>query len=85
MLRDEKEEKRVFTQLGQNVLEHYYKAYNKEQIIKFIDDVVIKGNDTKKEARLNFANKYIKLNYPNASKIIVQHIQKCLTCEENTL
>ena len=66
--------KKIFSKLGKACLKNYYIAFNEEQILKFIDDVVIKDNDILRQKRIAFSNKYIKLNYPNVSKEILNYI-----------
>ncbi len=66
--------KRLFSKLGLACLKNYYIAFNKQQIINFIDDIIINENDVKKSQRKIFAEKHIKLNYPNVSKIILKEI-----------
>lgn len=64
--------------LGQECMQHYYHAFSREDIINFIKDVVIDGNDIKKEARVNFVENEIKVNYPNAAKFVCDFIKKQL-------
>jgi hypothetical protein len=68
-----------FSDFGKEVLKHTYKAYYKKDILNFIDNVVINGNDTMKNDRINFANKYIKINYPHATEKIIEYIKKKLS------
>ena len=65
--------KKIFSTLGKSCLKNYYLAFNKEQIISFINDI-INGNDRIKEKRIQFANKYLKINYPDVSKRILKEI-----------
>lgn len=66
--------KKVFSKLGKACLKNYYLAFNKEQIISFINDIIINDNDKIKEKRIQFANKYLKINYPDVSKRILKEI-----------
>ena len=66
--------KKIFSTLGNSCLKHYYKAFNKEDILHFIDEVVIKENDSLKEKRIAFANKNIRLNYPDVCKGIIKEL-----------
>ncbi|WP_180546637.1 hypothetical protein [Campylobacter devanensis] len=56
-------------------MDNYYKAFNKDDILNFIDNVVIKGIDPMKNQRDQFL-KELRLNYPNVAQIIVEHIIK---------
>lgn len=66
----------VFSVLGKEILDHTYKAYSQQDILDFIDNVVIKGNDVMKNDRINFANKHIRVNYPFASSKIIEILKK---------
>jgi CDP-glycerol glycerophosphotransferase (TagB/SpsB family) len=79
LLKDEEDIDRQFLPFGQRVLKNVYKAFSKEQIIDFIDNVVIKEQDYMKRSREKFANKYIKINYPHATEKIIEYIKKKIT------
>ncbi|WP_086229925.1 hypothetical protein [Campylobacter devanensis] len=51
-------------------MDNYYKAFNKDDILNFIENVVIKGIDPMKTKEI----KELRLNYPNVAQIIVEHI-----------
>ena len=57
-------------------IDNHYKAYDKDDIIKFIEDVIIKKQDLMKKKRKVFFNKFIKNNYPNTSRKIIKYIKK---------
>lgn len=59
--------------MWQKCLDHYYKAFNKEEICEFIENVVLNDIDPMKNQRDKFL-KELRLNYPNATQIIVEHI-----------
>ena len=63
---------------GQELLGHTYKAYSEQDIIDFIDNVVIAGNDPMKEERMKFAKEKLMFNYPHASEAILADIKKAL-------
>ena len=67
MLHSEKDIEEKFAPLGQKCLSNCYLAYEEAAIRDFMEEVIIKGNDPKKEARQKFAKEEIMLNYPNAS------------------
>lgn len=48
-----------FNEFGQLALNQHYHAVNENQIIDFIDNVVLGGNDIKKETREKFYNDYL--------------------------
>ena len=59
--------------MGQKCLDHYYKAFNKEEICEFIENVVINDIDPMKNQRDKFL-KELRLTYPNVAQVIVEHI-----------
>ena len=78
MVKNEEVLPNIFTQIGLNCLHQHNLAHNFNEIIKFIDEVVIKGIDIKREERREFADKYLKINYPQASNKILEHIKQAL-------
>lgn len=68
----------VFLPMGVNCMKHYYKAYSKEDIIYFIDDVVVRGNDPLKAGREEFSRKELKFNYPHSSQMVLDMIKNTL-------
>jgi len=76
VLENKEELEEEFTQIGRNFLKHVYNAYEKEDIINFIDNVVIKGIDTMKNERMAFAQKNIILNHPCVSDKIIENLKK---------
>lgn len=74
LLKDESEIKEEFLPMGQECLKHYYKAFNKEDIYRFIEDVVIHEIDPLKEKRSRFSKEKLKFNYPNSAKFACQYI-----------
>ncbi len=75
MLKKSDDIKKTFLPMGQKCLDNYYKAFNKDDILNFIDNVVIKGIDPMKSQRDKFLQE-LKLNYPNAGKRIVEYIKQ---------
>lgn len=75
LLRNEDAIKVEFLEFGQRILEHYYKAYSEEDIINYIDNVILKGEDPLKEAREAFVEKELKVNYNNVSNSIIQYLK----------
>ena len=75
MLKQEKDIDEKFVELGKKCLENCYIAYEKEAIIDFIENVIIRENDPKKEARIDFARNVVKFNYPNVSQKMYEHFE----------
>lgn len=67
-----------FAPLGKACLEQCYLAYDTAAIDRFVQEVVIGGNDEKASARRSFAEK-IKVNYPHAAEVALRHIKDALT------
>lgn len=76
MLKNKKEIKEIFAPIGQQCLKNYYHAFNKEDIIRFIENVVIANNDPMKKERVEFAKEKIMLNYPNVADYIIKNIKE---------
>lgn len=48
-----------FSELGKKAINCHYKAYNQDELIHFIEDVVISGNDTLKAEREFFVREFL--------------------------
>lgn len=66
--------KKIFSLLGKECLKNYYLAYNKEQIIDFIQNVVIENKDILVNSRQKFGENKLAINYPNVSELILKEI-----------
>lgn len=66
--------KDVFGTLGKACLKYYYLSFNREKICNFIENIVLKENDTLAKERQKFVAEKIALNYPHASKKILSEI-----------
>ncbi len=75
MLKSPEDIENKFSDLGKECLENCYIAYKKEDIISYINDVIINGNDTKKAAREEFAQKEVMVNFPNATLSIINNLK----------
>ena len=75
MLKSPDDIEQKFAPLGKKCLENCYIAYDTNAIEDFIRDVVVSGNDPKKAQREAFADS-IMVNYPNASKVALEHIKR---------
>ena len=68
--------KKNFSTLGRKCLKNYFLAFNRTEILNFIDKVVIGGDDILYLTRKSFFNETLTLNYPNVSKEILKEIDK---------
>ena len=66
--------KEMQLKLGQQCLEEYYPIREEKDWYQFIEDVVLRGKDVRKERRETFAKKYIMVNHPHATRAIYDHI-----------
>lgn len=78
LLKDSKTNKYNYNKFAESCINQHYKAYNTEQIIDFIENIIIKGDDYKKEKRITFFNKNLKYEYPNTSQKIVNYLKQDL-------
>lgn len=70
MLKTKKDIKEKFNTLGIKCLEHVYIAFEKQNILDFIDNVIINDNDILKEKRNNIM-KEIMIGYPSVIEEIL--------------
>lgn len=83
MLKDRKEKFTGLIPLGKECIKQHYFAYEEEDIIRFIQDVVLAGFDTMKDKRRLFAEQKIMINYPQASQMLLNIVKKELgICEK---
>lgn len=75
LLKDKRDIEEKFVELGKKCLEHCYIAYAEEEIIHFIEEVVMKGRDEKQSMRDTFRRQTLMLNYPNVSRNIRTYIK----------
>lgn len=69
-----KENKNIFSKLGKACLKNYYMAYNKQDIIDFINNVVVIGADPLIDKRKKFFERKLTINFPQVSKTILEKI-----------
>ena len=78
MLKDLNQVYEGFVPLGQKCIEQHYKAFNKKDILDFIDKVVIKGDDPMKKRREQFVREELKVNYPHAADEFIKVLEKVI-------
>ncbi len=61
--------------IGKKCINQHYQAFSEGDIISFIDDVVIGGNDYLSQSRHKFFNDELKLNYPDSSSLLIDYLK----------
>lgn len=61
-----------FSIFGKEISNYVYKAFSKQDIIGFTDNVVVKREDTMQDKRLEFAKNEIRINHTNATKKVME-------------
>lgn len=61
---------------GKKCMDNHYQALSEQEILAFIDEVVLDGHDKLKESRERFVESELKVNYPNASRFFLDYIAK---------
>ena len=83
MLRESVNQKKTHTKFGMKCINSHYLIKNEADFIDFIENVVIKGIDKKKEERNKFAKNEVMFNYPNATEYIFNYLKKKLIIGDN--
>ena len=78
MLANPEAKEKYFMDNGKSILDHTYEAYKEDDIISFIDNVILGENDAKKSARQDFVKGSLMFNYPNVSDFVLQHIKNSI-------
>lgn len=78
LLASEEMKLKQFDDFGQELVNHTYRAYNEDDIIRFIENVVVKGDDPMRDDREIFAQNEVIVNYPHASEAALNIIAESL-------
>lgn len=65
-----------FLEYGKALLANVYKAYSESDIVAWIENVILGGDDPLKEPRDRFATEHLMYNYPHASEALIATIKK---------
>ena len=65
-----------FNSICQKSIENYYIANCEEEIQRYIEEVILNGDDPLKNKRLDFIEKSIKVHYPNNSLYILNYLKE---------
>lgn len=71
LLKQKDDVEKKFMAFGRECLKNCYIAYNEKEILHFLDDVIVNGNDSMRKQREEFADQVVMLNYPKASAKII--------------
>ncbi len=75
LLKTPKDIEDKFIPLGQACLHHCYQGYTEQDILDFIEKIIIKEQDVKKETREKFAKESIMVNYGHVSEVIIKYLK----------
>ncbi|EAJ6871424.1 hypothetical protein YN62_01160 [Campylobacter coli] len=76
LLKDKEKNQNNFNDFALNCIDVHYKAYNENDIISFIEKVILKNEDILEEKRKTFFNQNIKHDYPNTAKKVILEFKK---------
>ncbi len=79
MLKKPEDLENTFLPLGDACMDTYYKTYNEEDIISFVEDIVINGIDPLKKRREKFCKEQLKQYYPNCKNRVIDLLLDTLT------
>ena len=79
MLKSQEDVESKFAPLGRKCLGHCYIAYDTNAMDAFVRDVIIGGNDPKREGREAFVGT-VAVNYPYAARRALESIKESLAC-----
>lgn len=79
MLRNEGSIRKYFMENGEEMLNHCYHAYCKEDILAYLNDIILLGKDNLREKRVKFVDKNLKVNYPNVSMFVLKYLKDQIT------
>ena len=79
MLKSQEDEESKFAPLGRKCLGQCYIAYDTNAMDAFVRDVIIGGNDPKREGREAFVGT-VAVNYPYAARRALESIKESLAC-----
>ena len=63
---------------GLTLLKYTYEGFSEQDIIRFIEDVVLQGHDTKQRERLQFVNDKMRYNYPHVNDWILNEMKAAI-------
>ena len=75
---DADELERQCTPFARQMLSAAYRARTREEIVAFIRNVVIAGDDPKKDMRTDLAKRDVCVNHPHAAEAVVNLVKKTL-------
>lgn len=75
MLKDKGKTEAQFNEFGIECLKHVYHAIREQDILDFLDHVILEGNDPLKAERDAFAKENVTLNWPHVTEKIIASIK----------
>lgn len=77
LIKSQEDLRKIYTDFGIQCLDRCYKAFSQKDITDFIDNVILKHNDSMRDARMAFRDR-VMVNYPHASDSVVASIKQML-------
>ncbi len=74
MLADEETVRTQFLPFSRRLLEHVGRAFSDDDIVAFIRDAVVGGNDPGRAAREEFAAREVCVNHPRAANAVIEAV-----------
>lgn len=67
---------KYYSSIGKRCRDMCYNAVTQEDILSYVRNVVLHGEDPLREARTQFVEKELKVNYPHAARVALQKIKE---------
>lgn len=75
VLNDESTVVSQFDEWGQELLSHTYKAFSEDDVVQFVNEVIVKGEDIGASKRLHFVKEKMQLNFPHVNEVIFNDLK----------
>lgn len=79
LLKNDVQNRKNYNTFARECIARHYHAYTEAGIIRFIDEVVVKGIDSMRQERLSFAAEKIRIHYPNVAGSMLDYIKGEIT------
>lgn len=76
LLKDETTNNKNYNDFAKECINTHYHAFSKQDVQKYIENVVLAEHDPMKQEREKYFNNNLKLEYPNAGQVAFDYIKK---------